>query len=77
MMFVMKKKKKKTFISTDMFCEFWSIFLNFQILYFFFNDLNNRITWQIDLMAFKRNYPVIYGVWYPFQTNFTLSSYWF
>ena len=27
----------------------------------------------MNLMAFKCNYPVIYGVLYPFQTNFTWS----
>ena len=47
-------------------------------LNFLFNDLpNNRITWWIDLMAFKGNHPVIYSAKYPFQTNFTWSSYWF
>ena len=52
---------------------YYYYFWTFKILYFFFlmNDLlNNRKTWKMDLIAFKRNYPVIYSVLSSFQTTF-------
>ena len=59
MIFVMRKTQFS--MKIDSFCEFWLVFLKFW--HFCLNDLlNNKITGQMDLIAFKCIYPVTCGV---------------